>query len=143
MSDYREGVLALVGRGVDRDDVRRGELFHPRAALEQHALLDHERRRGDVAVDLRRTTKLDGLRRLDVPGDLALDDDRPAADLRLDLGALADLKQVVRGDLAGERSVDPDLALERELALELGALPKKRVELTVRRRVVARVSLLH
>src|SRR5436309_1690343 len=49
-----------------------------RLAFEDHALLDHERRRGDVTVDLRRPAELDGLRGLDVAGDLALDDRRAA-----------------------------------------------------------------
>src|SRR6266508_93559 len=143
-------LLVGVGGRVDRNDVRRLKLVHVRAALEDDALLDDERRRGDVAVHLRRAAQLDGGRRLDVADDLALDDDRPAADRRRDLGAVADHEQVVGRDLAGERAVDPDLALEGELALELGALAEKCVQVAgagcrglPRGREVTRVSLLH
>src|SRR6266581_5620011 len=62
-------LLAGFGGRVDRHDVRGLELVHPGTALENDALLDHERRRGDVAVDLRRAAQLDGGRRLDVARD--------------------------------------------------------------------------
>src|SRR5688572_7690060 len=143
-------LLAGFGGRVDRDDVRRLKLVHPRTTLEDDALLDHERGCGDVAVHLCRAAQLDGGGGLDVADDLALDDDRAAADLRLDLGAVADHEQVVCRDLAGERPVDPDLALEGQLALELRALAEQCVQVARARgrvlpgcRVVACVSLLH
>src|SRR6185503_9704690 len=106
-------------------------------------------RRRDVSVDLRWAAQLDGGGRLDVADDLAFDDDRAAADLGRDLGAVADHEQVVGRDLAGERAVDPDLALEGELAFELGALAEQCVQVARAgcrvpgSRVVARISLLH
>src|SRR5437899_2707109 len=67
--------------------------------------------------------------RLDVPDDVALDDDGATADLRRDLGAFTDVEGVARRDLAGEGAVDPDLALKRELALELRPFSERRVEI--------------
>ena len=73
--------------------------------------------------------ELDRARRFDVADDLALDDDRAAADLGGHLRPVADHQHVVRRDLAGEVPVDADLALERELALELGTSSEQGVEL--------------
>src|SRR5205823_12698549 len=106
-------------------------------------LLDAERRTRDVATYLGRPVKLHRSRRLDVPDDVALDDDGAAADLGRDLGALADVQGVVRRDLTGEGAVDPDLAFKGELALELRSLTERRVQIATRARVRVPLDLLH
>jgi len=84
--------------------------------------------------------QLDRARRLDVAVDLALDDDRAAADLGRDLRTLADVQRVVGRDLAGEGAVDPHLAFERELPLELGPAAQQGVQIAAG---CIRLTLLH
>ena len=88
--------------------------------------------------------KLDRAGRLDVPNDVALDDDGATACLSRVLGAIAYVEGVARRDLAGEGSVDQDLALKRELALELRAFSERRVEIAAAcARVYVPLVLLH
>src|SRR5207237_10464515 len=63
-----------------------------------------------------------------VSDDVARDDASTTAALRRGLSAFADVAGVARRDLAGEGAVDPDLALNRALALELRPFSERRVE---------------
>src|SRR5438093_11281405 len=94
--------LAVVSCCVDRNDIRGSCRLHMRTALEDHTLLDRERWGRDVAVDLCRTAQFDGLRRLDVPDDLTLDDYCAAADPGPDLRPLPHLPQIVPPALPGD-----------------------------------------
>src|SRR2546421_332058 len=132
-----------VGRRAQVDDVRALKALHLGATFEDNALLDAERRTRDVATYLGRPVKLHRSRRLDVPDDVALDDDGAAADLGRDLGALADVQGVVRRDLTGEGAVDPDLAFKGELALELRPLTERRVQIAAGACVRVPLVLLH
>ena len=63
---------------------------------------------------------LDAVGRLQRAPDLAVDDELPDLDVSFDLAALADDEERVRVDRALERALDPERALERQLALEFG-----------------------
>src|SRR5262249_2030148 len=109
-----------------------GRRLHERAALEHHALVDLQRRRVEGALPRAGAVDPDRALRLDVADPRALDDDLADIDLGLDHRALADHEDVIGEHLALEPAVDPDRAVERELALERGAAPEQRGDLALR-----------
>jgi len=90
-------------------------------ALEAHALIDHDHRRLDVAVDPGGAAELDALGREDVSDDLTVDQDHPGANGSVDDALFADDQGVAGVDLAAELAVQHDGAVEGVLALDLGA----------------------
>src|SRR5439155_1300232 len=81
----------------------------------------------------------DGVARLDLAVDLAIDHHGAAGDIGGHLGGLADDEQVIRRDLAGEGPVEADLALEAQLSFENEA----RSESGVARSVAAALVFTH
>src|SRR3990172_6935571 len=108
------------------------QVLHLALALEDDALLDHQRRTLDVAAHLRRVVQLDRVLGPHVSLHLAVHDDAAAGDLGGNLGALTDDEHIARDDGAGELAVDPYRSLEGQLALELGASPEQGVQLARR-----------
>src|SRR5262249_10239988 len=72
-----------------------------------------------------------------------VDDDGPGVDLRVHLGALANDQRVLGEDLPGELSIDPDLTLEGQLAVELAPLAQQRVHVTTANHHVLLLALQH
>src|SRR5690606_36045182 len=99
------------------------------APLEDDALVDLQARGGDVPLDPPGLQDLDRPLRPDVPDHRALDDDLADVDLGLHPGALAHDQNVVGEHLTPPGDVDPDGALEGELALELAPAAEERVDL--------------
>ena len=62
------------------------------------------------------------IRGLDIPLDLAVDDDLADLDIGFDLAPLADDEQGVRIDRALEIALDPERALEGQVSLQLRSL---------------------
>src|SRR5258708_5257811 len=98
LREERVGGAIVLG---ERRDLALGRLgtTHGAVTLEDHALLDDQARRRDVAEQLSWRLDLDALARRDVASDLALDDYGAAEDLRVDDRRLADDQRVLRGDL--------------------------------------------
>src|SRR5262245_51485111 len=119
-------ILSLDGRGLRRLLRREhrslraitGRRFHERAPLEDHALVDLQAGRMDVAFDAAGCVDLDRPLRRDVADDGALNDHLADIDLRLDLRTFTDHERVIGKDLAFEATIDPDRAFERKLAFE-------------------------
>ena len=120
----RSGAARAAALRARRRAGRRGRrpCAHLHVAVELGALFDHERRGVDVARHVRRLVQHDLIAGVDVALDHTADHDADRLDRGVDLSRLADDQGVVAGDLAAEGAVDADRILERELALELGAL---------------------
>src|SRR5205807_821798 len=74
--------------------------IHVAVALEDDSLIHREGERRHVGFHAGTPAELDGVTSLDLPGDLAPDDDRAATDVRVDLRLLADDQEIVGDDRA-------------------------------------------
>ena len=118
-------------RGARPRTRRHDGVLHERAALEDHTFVDLQARRVQIALDAARRVDLDRALGLDVADHGALDDHLADIDLGLDMSAFADHEDVVGEHLAFEAAVDPDRAVERELAFERGTASEQRRDLTL------------
>jgi len=93
--------------------------IHPGRALEEGALLDHQRRGLEIAADLGGAVDLDAGLRLDVPVHLAVDHDGAQVMFRVDARGLAHHQDVVGDDRADEARIDADGCPRRSACLRI------------------------
>jgi hypothetical protein len=91
-------------------------------ALEEHAFLEDDHGRFDIADHPGTAPQLHTLAAQDVAHHLAADQDDAGPNRGVDHALLTDDQGVVGGDLAGEAAVEHHGAAEGVLALDLGSL---------------------